>query len=116
MKIWQQITLLVAVIVILAFGGTVAIVVAISNPPVAVSSPCSEEMAGVDAQSAPVRLDGTAMSVSEFQAWLKKRGYYKGKIDGKVSNDYINSQTQIAWDAMYNDQCGVEDMRAAVSY
>lgn len=79
------------------------------------SSPSSEGADGVGSFSAPVRLDGRVMSVAEFQEWLKKRDYYKGKIDGKVSDDYINSLTQIAWDNMYNDQCGVADVRAAVA-
>ncbi len=114
MKIWQQITFFVAVMAIVSFGVTVAIVIGISNPPVAVSSPSSKEASGVGVFSAPIRLDGTVMSVAEFQTWLKKRGHYKGKIDGKVSKDYINSLTQTAWDKAYNDQCGVEDMRAAM--
>ena len=84
------------------------------NPPVAVSSPSSKEASGVGTFSAPVRLDGTVMSLSEFQTWLKKRGYYTGSIDGKVSKDYVNSLTQDAWDKAYNDQCGVEDVRAAL--
>ena len=114
MKVWKQITLFVAVIVIVAFGVTVAIVIGISNPPVAVSSPSSKGTDGVGAFSAPVRPDGGVMSLMEFQTWLKKRGYYTGKIDGKVSKDYINSQTQTAWDKAYCDQCGIEDVKVAL--
>ena len=76
--------------------------------------PSSKEVAVVGAFSAPVRPDGTVMSVAEFQRWLKDRGYYTGKIDGWVSDDYINSLTQIAWDAMFNDQCAAEDMKIAM--
>ncbi len=101
--------IIVAVIAIVCFG----IVFEICRY-VDFSSPSSKETAGVGSFSAPVRLGGTMMSVSEFQEWLEKRGYYKGKIDGKVSKDYINSLTQIAWDKAYNDQCGTEDVRAAL--
>jgi len=65
--------------------------------------------------AAPVGLEGEVMSLPEFQRWLKKRGYYTGKIDGKVSPDYINSQTQTAWDKAYCDQCGRADVAAAVA-
>ncbi len=105
--------IVVVLIAIVCFGITVAIVIAI-NPPVAVSSPSSEETGGSGALSAPVRHDGTVMSVAEFQTWMAKRGYYHGKIDGKVSKDYINSLTQTAWDKAYCDQCGVEDMKVAM--
>ncbi len=79
------------------------------------SSPSSKEVVAIRLISSPVRLDGRLMSVAEFQTWLKKRGHYTGSIDGKVSKDYRNSLTQIAWDEAYNDQCGVEDMRAATN-
>ena len=108
MKVWQKIAV-VAVIGIVCFGITLKICRHTSF-----SSPSSKGAAGVGVFSAPVRLDGTVMSVAEFQTWLKKRGHYKGKIDGKVSKDYINSLTQTAWDAAYNDQCGTEDVRLAL--
>ncbi len=111
-KFFQNIKIIIVVgcLMCLTFSATVWAVKELNG----FSSPSSEEAGGADDLSAPVRRDGTVMSLSEFQTWLKKRGYYKGKIDGKVSPDYINSLTQDAWDNAYNDQCGTEDVRLAL--
>lgn len=101
---------IIAVIVALICAGAVFKVCGHMN----FSSPSSKETDGASDMLAPVRLDGTVMSLTEFQTWLAKRGYYKGKIDGKVSPDWRNSETQKAWDAMFNDQCGAEDVKAAL--
>ncbi len=106
-----KVIIVVACLLCLTFSATVWAVKEING--FSEKKTSSKEATGVGTFSAPVAVDGTVMSVAEFQTLLKKRGYYKGKIDGKVSKDYINSLTQTAWDKAYNDQCGVEDYKTS---
>ncbi len=107
-----KVIIVVACLVCLTFSATVWAVKEING--FSGKKTSSKEATGVGTFSAPVAVDGTVMSVAEFQTWLKKRGYYHGKIDGKISPDWRDSQTQDAWDKAYNDQCGVEDMRVTM--
>ena len=49
-------------------------------------------------------------SIKAWQQFLSDEGYYHGKIDGYLSNDWINSKTQKAWDDWYCDMMAKEFM------
>ena len=53
------------------------------------------------------RLVAEPYSIKDWQQFLKDEGYYHGKIDGHLSDDWKNSKTQKAWDGWYNDKMGI---------
>ena len=97
------------IVVLIAVGCFAAAYAVVRGANMGFSSPSSKGAGRVEVLSAPVGPEGRLMSGAEFQTWLKKKGYYKGPIDGKAGR-----LTQEAWDRAYCDQCAVEDMKVAL--
>lgn len=54
-------------------------------------------------------------TIIEIQALLAEKGYYKGKIDGKLAPNWRESQTQAAWDKAICDQYARKYFTGAVA-
>ena len=86
--------IILAATVILAFS--VGYISGLFYPPPE-STPAVSPMAG-----------GRLISIKQVQEFLAEEGYYHGKIDGYLSDDWLNSKTQKAWDDWYCDQMAME--------
>ena len=57
--------------------------------------------------SGPAQGSAEPYSINAWQQFLTDEGYYHGKIDGYLSDDWRNSKTQKAWDDWYCDKMGI---------